>query len=144
MDTKLECAAQAVRGTGSPLSDYARWLSAARHGSCSAALEGRKCSEQGLVTLAGLLACPGPARIVAVSIKLPSYSGYRFPSDIVQRAVWMYLRFTLSFRDVEELLAERGLQVSYESIRCWVLTFDPMIARRLRALNEGPIIEQDV
>ncbi len=40
-----------------------------------------------------------------------SYSGYRFPRDIIQRAVWMYLRFTLSFRDVEELLAERGIVV---------------------------------
>ena len=40
------------------------------------------------------------------------YSGYRFPSDVIQRAVWMYLRFTLSYRDVEDLLAERGLEVS--------------------------------
>jgi len=47
----------------------------------------------------------------------PSYSGYRFPRDIIQRAVWMYLRFTLSFRDVEELLAEPGIVVTYESIR---------------------------
>ena len=46
-----------------------------------------------------------------------SYSGYRFPADVIQRAVWMYLRFTLSFRDVEELLAERGIMVSHESIR---------------------------
>jgi len=45
-----------------------------------------------------------------------SYSGYRFPPDIIQRAVWMYLRFTLSFRDVEELLAERGIAVTYESV----------------------------
>jgi putative transposase len=43
-----------------------------------------------------------------------SYSGYRFPRDIIQRAVWMYLRFTFSFRDVEELLAERGIVVTYE------------------------------
>src|ERR687889_2354548 len=64
---------------------------------------------------------------------LLSYSGYRFPRDIIQRAVWMYLRFTLSFRDVEELLAERGIVVTYESIRRWVLTFGPAIARRLRA-----------
>src|SRR3712207_2191590 len=62
-----------------------------------------------------------------------SYSGYRFPPDIIQRAVWMYLRFTLSFRDVEELLAERGIIVTYESIRRWVLTFGPAITRRLRA-----------
>jgi len=46
-----------------------------------------------------------------------SYSGYRFPRDIIQHAVWMCLRFTLSFRDLEELLAERGIIVSHESIR---------------------------
>jgi transposase-like protein len=45
----------------------------------------------------------------------------------------MYLRFTLSFRDVEELLAERGITVTYETVRRWVLIFGPMIARRLRA-----------
>src|SRR5918998_794821 len=67
-----------------------------------------------------------------------SYSGYRFPRDIIQRAVWMYLRFTLSFRDVEELLAERGIVVTYESIRRWVLTFGPAIARRLRARRPKP------
>src|SRR5918995_1053234 len=67
-----------------------------------------------------------------------SYSGYRFPRDIIQRAVWMYLRFTLSFRDVEELLAERGIKVTHESIRRWVLTFGPPIARRLRAERLKP------
>ncbi len=41
----------------------------------------------------------------------PSYAGHRFPRDVIQRAVWMYLRFTLSFRHVEELLAERGVIV---------------------------------
>src|SRR5215208_1966853 len=67
-----------------------------------------------------------------------SYSGYRYPRDIIQRAVWMYLRFTLSFRDVEELLAERGIVVTYESIRRWVRTFGPVIARRLRAKRSQP------
>ena len=67
-----------------------------------------------------------------------SYSGYRFPRDIIRRAVWMYLRFTLSFRDVEELLAERGIVVTYESIRRWVLTFGPAIAHRLRARRSRP------
>ena len=69
---------------------------------------------------------------------LLSYSGYRFPRDIIQRAVWLYLRFTLSFRDVEELLAERGIVVTYESVRRWVLTFGPAIARRLRARRPRP------
>src|SRR5918995_4900290 len=67
-----------------------------------------------------------------------SHSGYRFPPDIIQRAVWMYLRFTLSFGDIEELLAERGIVVTYESIRRWVLTFGPAIARRLRARRPRP------
>ena len=67
-----------------------------------------------------------------------SYSGYRFPPDIIQRAVWMYLRFTLSFRDVEELLAERGIVVTYESIRRWVLTFGPAITRQLRTRRPRP------
>jgi transposase-like protein len=46
-----------------------------------------------------------------------SYARHRFPPDVIRRAVWLYLRFTLSYRDVEELLAERGLDVSYETIR---------------------------
>jgi putative transposase len=45
-----------------------------------------------------------------------SYSGYRFPPEIIQQAVWLYLRFSLSFRDVEDLLAERGITVSYETV----------------------------
>ena len=50
-----------------------------------------------------------------------SYRRHRFPPVIIQHAVWLYLRFTLSYRDVEELLAERGLDMSYETVRCWVL-----------------------
>ena len=46
-----------------------------------------------------------------------SYSGYRFPPEIIQQAIWLYVRFTLSFRDVEDLLAERGILVSYETVR---------------------------
>src|SRR5207249_6563569 len=61
-----------------------------------------------------------------------SYRGHRFPPIVIQHAVWLYLRFTLSYRDVEELLAERGLDVSYETVRSWVLKFGPIIARRLR------------
>jgi putative transposase len=53
-------------------------------------------------------------------MKLISYARHRFPSDIIRHAVWLYLRFTLSHRDVEDLLAERGLMVSNESIRRWV------------------------
>jgi transposase-like protein len=61
-----------------------------------------------------------------------SYRRHRFPAEIIQQAIWLYLRFTLSYRDVEELLAERGLDVSYETVRRWVLKFGPLIARKLR------------
>jgi transposase-like protein len=65
---------------------------------------------------------------------LLSYSGYRFPRDIIQRAVWMYLRFTLSFRDVEELLAERGHRGHVrEHPAMGAHLSGPVIARRLRA-----------
>jgi len=67
-----------------------------------------------------------------------SYAGYRFPPEIIQNAIWLYLRFTLNFRDVEELLAERGIDVSHETIRRWVAVFGPMIARRLRAMRPKP------
>jgi len=63
----------------------------------------------------------------------PSYRGYRFPPDIISHAVWLYHRFGLSFRDVEDLLAERGVTVTYESIRQWCQTFGPDYARRLRS-----------
>src|SRR5262245_43802007 len=67
-----------------------------------------------------------------------SYRRHRFPPLIIQHAVWLYLRFTLSYRDVEELLAERGLDISYETVRCWVLKFGPVIARRLRRCRPRP------
>src|ERR671938_1047123 len=68
-------------------------------------------------------------------MQIISYARHRFPADIIRRAVWLYLRFTLSYRDVEELLAERGIQVSYETVRRWVLKFGPMFARNLRRLR---------
>ena len=61
-----------------------------------------------------------------------SYARHRFPPDVIRHAVWLYLRFTLSYRDVEDLLAQRGLMVSNESIRRWVLKFGPIIAKNLR------------
>ena len=67
-----------------------------------------------------------------------SYARHQFPPAIIQHAVWLYLRFTLSYRDVEDLLAERGVDVSYESIRRWVLKFGPQIARRLRQFRPKP------
>src|SRR2546427_5241857 len=67
-----------------------------------------------------------------------SYCRPRFPPPIIQPAIWLCLRFTLSYRDVEELLAERGLEVSYETVRRWVLKFGPGFARRLRRSRPRP------
>ena len=62
----------------------------------------------------------------------PSYRGYRFPPEIISHAVWLYHRFCLSFRDVDDLLADRGVQVSHEAIRQWCLKFGPEYARTLK------------
>ncbi len=67
-----------------------------------------------------------------------SYSGYRFPPEIIHQAIWLYLRFTLSFRDVEDLLAERGIAISYETIRRWVNHFGLIIAAELRKRRPKP------
>src|SRR5687767_1041671 len=67
-----------------------------------------------------------------------SYSRHQFPPVVIQQAVWLYLRFTLSYRDVEDLLAERGLDISYETVRRWVLKFGTVFARRLRARRPRP------
>ena len=61
-----------------------------------------------------------------------SYHGYRFPPEIISHAVWLYHRFCLSFRDAEDLLAQRGITVTYETIRQWCQTFGLDYARRLR------------
>ena len=62
----------------------------------------------------------------------PSYHGYRFPPEIISHAVWLDHRFCLSFRDTEDLLAQRGITVSYETIRQWCRTFGLAYARTLR------------
>src|SRR3954469_23218823 len=67
-----------------------------------------------------------------------SYARHQFPPETIRYAVWLYLRFTLSYRDVEELLAERGISVAYESVRRWVIKFGPMFARKLRRLRLRP------
>src|SRR3954453_24074663 len=67
-----------------------------------------------------------------------SYVRHQFPAGIIRHAVWLYLRFTLSYRDVEELLAERGIETSYETIRRWVVKFGPKFARNLRRLRPRP------
>ena len=61
------------------------------------------------------------------------YHGFRFPREIISHAVWLYHRFTLSFRDIEEILASRGIEVTYESIRQWCIHFGPKYAKKIRA-----------
>jgi transposase-like protein len=67
-----------------------------------------------------------------------SFKRHRFAPDVIRYAVWLYFRFTLSIRDVEDLLAERGIEVSREAIRCWVIKFGPLIAANLRRRRCAP------
>jgi len=65
------------------------------------------------------------------------YKRYRFPAEIIQYAVWLYHRFNLSHRDIEDLLSERGITVSYESIRLWCNKFGPQYTKRLKCRHQG-------
>lgn len=65
------------------------------------------------------------------------YKRYRFPAEIIQYAVWLYYRFSLSHRDIEDLLAERGINVTYEAIRLWCNRFGPKYANRLKWRHQG-------
>jgi putative transposase len=67
-----------------------------------------------------------------------SYRRHRFPPEIIQHAVWLYFRFPLSYRNVEDLLAQRGVDLSYETVRRWALKFGTLYARRLRRMRPRP------
>jgi putative transposase len=67
-----------------------------------------------------------------------TYPGYRFPAEIISHAVWLYHVFSLSLRDVELILAERGITVTHESIRQWCLRFGAHFARKLRRRRSKP------
>ncbi len=71
-------------------------------------------------------------------LRPPSYKGYRFPPEVISHAVWLYFRFALSYRDVEELLAERGIVVTYESIRQWCRKRGQLYANALRRHRPRP------
>ena len=77
-------------------------------------------------TLPGVMSSPNP------------YRGFRFPAEIIEHAVWLYHCFSLSLRDVELILAARGIVVSYESIRDWGLRFGRMFANTLRRRRPRP------
>ncbi len=66
------------------------------------------------------------------------YSGYRYPSQIISHTVWLYFRFTLSFRDIEELLAARNITVSYETIRKWCRKFGQKYSHKIKK-SRGPL-----
>ena len=66
-----------------------------------------------------------------------TYKRHRFPPEIINHAVWLYFRFNISLRDVEDLLSERGITVTYESIRLWCIKFGVTYARRLRRKHQG-------
>jgi putative transposase len=70
--------------------------------------------------------------------ELATYPGYRFPTEIISHAVWLYHTFSLSLREVEPLLAERGISVTHESIRNWCLTSGGTFARKLRRRRPKP------
>lgn len=72
-----------------------------------------------------------------------SYKRHRFPPEVIAHAVWLYVRFNLSLREVEEMLLERGIDVSYETIRRWVAKFGPRIARSRRQAQPGDIWHLD-
>ena len=114
-----------------PIGAYNPWI----HSHCTPE-QAVHMANEGLVT--PIRACGPAGGQVARGMKKISHKGYRFPLEIIQQAIWLYVRFTLSFRDVEDLLAERGIMVSYETVRRWVNHFGPMIAANLRKRRPKP------
>ena len=70
-------------------------------------------------------------------MKTSIYSRHRFHPDIIRRTIWMYFRFNLSFRDVEELMTERGVELSYKTIQRWVDKFGSIYAKRIKCRSDG-------
>jgi putative transposase len=73
-----------------------------------------------------------------VGVEAPSYKGFRFPVEIISHCVWLYHRFPLSFREVEEMMLERGIVVSHETIRQWCAKFGQTYASTLRRRRARP------
>src|SRR5919107_3801594 len=73
-----------------------------------------------------------------MSTEPATYPGYRFPAEVIHHAIWLYHLFSLSLRDIELILAERGVVVSYESIRRWCLRFGAEFAAKLRKRRPRP------
>jgi len=75
---------------------------------------------------------------VVVAAASSWYKGHRYPPEIIAHCVWLYHRFPLSFREVEELMLQRGVVVSYETIRQWCAKFGHVYANRLRRRRARP------
>ena len=71
-------------------------------------------------------------------MKHVSFARHRFPADIIRQAVWLYFRFTFSFRDVEDLMAQWGIDLSYETIRTWTRKFGRLFTHNLRKSRPAP------
>jgi len=71
-------------------------------------------------------------------MKVSIYPRRRFHSDVIKRVIWLYFRFNLSLRDIEELMVERGVDVSYETIRRWIEQFGPVFVKRIRTRSPNP------
>ena len=71
-----------------------------------------------------------------------SFARHQFPPAVIRHAVWLYVRFTLSYRDIEDLLAERGLDISYETVRRWVLKLGGIVNLSERRAEEGDFSER--
>ena len=71
-------------------------------------------------------------------MKVSIYHRRRFHSDVIKRVIWLYFRFNLSLREIEELMVERGVDVSYETIRRWIEQFGPVFAKRIKARSPNP------
>ena len=71
-------------------------------------------------------------------MKVSIYHRRRFHSDVIKRVIWLYFRFNLSLREIEELMAERGVDVSYETIRRWIEQIGPVFAKRIKTRSPNP------
>jgi len=83
-------------------------------------------------TITSIRPCGPAGDPVVKGMKKVSYAGYLFPRESIQQAIWLHLRFTLSLHDVEDLLVERGIAISYETVRRWMNHFGLMVAADLR------------
>ena len=71
-------------------------------------------------------------------MKVSIYHRRRFHSDVIKRAIWLYFRFNLGLREIEELMAERGVDVSCETIRRWIDRFGSVFAKRIKSRSKSP------